>query len=71
MVYENIKNICEKKSISISALEEKAGLGNGTIGKWKSGGASPTINSLCAVANVLEVEVTRLLKGESNGKGRH
>lgn len=62
MIYENIKTICEKKSISISALEEKAGLGNGTIGKWKSGDVSPTIDSLCAVANALGIEVTKLLK---------
>lgn len=62
MVYDNIKSICERKSISISALEEKAGLGNGTIGKWKSGSVSPTIDSLCAVANALGIEVTKLLK---------
>ena len=62
MIYENIKNICEKRSISISALEEKAGLGNGTIGKWKSGDVSPTIDSLCAVANALGIAVTKLLK---------
>lgn len=62
MVYENIEKICEKKNISISALEKRAGLGNGTIGKWKSGDVSPTIDSLCAVANALGIEVTRLLK---------
>lgn len=68
MIYTNIKEICEKKNISISALEEKAGLGNGTIGKWKSGGVSPTIDSLCAVANALEVKVTRLIKERNNAE---
>lgn len=62
MVYENIEKMCEKKGISISALEKRAGLGNGTIGKWKSGDVSPTIDSLCAVANALGIEVTKLLK---------
>ena len=64
MIYENIKDLCKSKNMSVSAVEEKAGLGNGTISKWKSDGASPTINSLCAVANVLEVEVTKLLKND-------
>ena len=60
MIYENIKNICEKRSISISALEEKAGLGNGTIGKWRT--AEPSIKNIKAVAATLGVAVSTLLK---------
>lgn len=60
VIYDNIKALCDKKKINISTLEKKAGLGNGTIGGWKT--ASPTLSSLQAVAKVLNVKVSTLLK---------
>lgn len=59
-VYDNIKVICDKKKISICELEKKAGLGNGTIGGWKT--ASPTLTKLQAVADALGVKVNKLLQ---------
>lgn len=55
MLYEKIKKLCEEKGISISALEEAAGLGNATIQGWKS--SIPSIKSLLAVSKVLEIDV--------------
>jgi transcriptional regulator with XRE-family HTH domain len=60
MVYDKIKALCEKKKISICALEKKAGLGNGTISGWKDG--SPTLDKLQAVAKALNVKVSKLLE---------
>ena len=60
MIYDNIKAICDKKKLSISALEKMAGLGNGTIGGWKT--ASPTLSNLQAVAKVLKVKVSKLME---------
>ena len=59
MVYEKIKEICDKKKISISALEKMAGLGNGTIGGWRT--KSPTLDNLQAVANALGVKINKLI----------
>lgn len=59
MIYDKIKILCDKKKISIAALEKAAGLGNGTIGGWKT--SSPTVEKLQAVAKVLGVEVSKLL----------
>lgn len=59
-VYDNIKTICEKKGISIRALEIEAKLGNGTISKWNN--ASPNINNLKAVADILKVKIEKLLE---------
>lgn len=59
MIYEKIRNLCEKKGISVYALEKSAGLGNGTIGGWKT--SSPTLDKLQSVANVLEVEISVLV----------
>ena len=59
MIYNNIKKLCVEQNISISQLEREAGLGNGTVGGWKT--ASPTIDNLQAVAKVLKVKVEKLL----------
>lgn len=56
MVYEKVKQVADEKKIRISALEKKAGLGNGVIGKWRK--SNPRIESLKAVAKVLEVKVS-------------
>lgn len=60
MIYENVKAICEKKGLTIMALEQKAGLANGTVGGWRV--SIPTSISLQKVASVLEVAMEDLLK---------
>lgn len=60
MIYKAIKDICKEKKTSVTEVEKKAGLGNGTISKWDN--SSPTINNLEAVAAVLGVKVTTILK---------
>lgn len=60
MVYDNIKNLCIKKKISITELEKKAGLGRGAIGKWKT--YSPTVSNLEKVATALGVSISTLLR---------
>lgn len=59
MIYDNIKKLCKEIDISISQLEKEAGLGNGTISGWKK--SMPRIDSLQAVAAVLNVNVEKLL----------
>ena len=48
MLYNNIKNVCKIKGISISSVEKMANLSNGTICKWNK--SSPTVDNLQAVA---------------------
>lgn len=62
MIYENIEKLCAKRGISVKALESAAGLGNGTIGKWKNPSYSPSLLSLQKIANALGVTVQTLLK---------
>lgn len=59
MVLTHIKEKCKEKGLSIFALEKKAGIGNGTIARWDT--SSPTLDSLQAVAKVLECTVDELL----------
>lgn len=60
MIFEKVKRLANEKGISISALEKEAGLGNGVIRKWKT--SSPNVDSLKAVAMVLDVKVSKLLE---------
>ena len=60
MLYENIQNIASEKNISIAELEKRAGLSNGTIGKWRD--SMPKIDSLIKVAKVLDMSLSVLTK---------
>ena len=62
MIFDNIKTMCEERGMSISALERKAGLGNGTISGWSE--SSPRLEKIMAVANVLGVTIEDLIKKE-------
>lgn len=62
MVYENISRLCEKKGITIKQLEEKAGLKNGAVGKWRT--HSPTVKNLQKVAEFFGVTINYLLREE-------
>lgn len=64
MIYKNVKALADKKGLSIAELEKKAGLSNGTIGKWIE--SSPKVNSLVKVANVLGVGINKLVNGPVN-----
>lgn len=61
MIFTNISELAEKKGLSHSEIERRAGLSKGTISKWKT--SSPTVDSLTAVAKVLDVAVEVLIKG--------
>ena len=60
VIYENIKNLCDKKGISIAALEKACGLGNATIRGWVD--SSPRVDRLKPVADYFGVSIDDLLK---------
>lgn len=60
--YERIKELCESKGITVSALERKAGLKPNTIKRWAE--SRPMADPAWAVANALEVSMDFLLKDE-------
>lgn len=62
MLYTRIKDLCEKRQISIRKLENDCDLSNGCIAKWKT--AQPAAASLYKVAKRLDVSVEELLEAE-------
>ena len=58
-----IRELCEKKSISIRKLESELGFSHGTIGVWDK--SRPSIDRVEAVANYFGVSVDYLLGRET------
>lgn len=65
-VYDNIVEIAKRRKMTLVQIEEEAGLGQGIITKWKNG--NPTLGNLTAVANVLHVKVSTLVKEQQKGE---
>lgn len=59
-MYNKIKDLCDKKGISITTLEKEVGLSNGSIGKWKE--STPKVDSLKLVADYFKKTVDYFLK---------
>lgn len=61
-MYDKVKAIAAKKNMSIAEVEKKAGLSNGTIGKWREAkGTGIRFESIRAVAAALEVNIEELI----------
>ncbi len=60
MIYEKIRQLCDKEKISLPKLEQTLEFGNGTITKWKT--SMPSVDKLKKVADHFDVTVDELLK---------
>lgn len=61
MITDNVRRLCREHDISIFALENATGVGNGCICRWDK--RPPNITSLNKVAEFFGVTVDSLLKG--------
>ena len=59
-VYDTVKRKADDAGISISALEVKAGMANGTIAGWRTG--RPYAETLKKVAEALKVTIDELME---------
>lgn len=60
LIFKRVKEMAEKKGISVSELEANCNIGNGTISKWKN--SSPTITNLKKVADYFDVPIEYFLE---------
>lgn len=60
MLYDKIKNIAERKNISIYRIEKDLDLSNGSIRKWNS--SIPLSQTLKKVADYLNVSIDKLME---------
>lgn len=54
-----IEALAKQKGVSIQKAEKEAGLGNGTIGKWKN--ASPRVDKLKKLSDYFGVSIEELI----------
>lgn len=66
MIYDNVKSLCDEQGLTIMALEQKAGLSNGAVGRWRT--HNPGAIYLKKAADALGVSVDKLLEGVDVGK---
>ncbi|MBE8862572.1 helix-turn-helix domain-containing protein [Enterococcus faecium] len=59
MLFERVKELCKKRGISISELENRIGFGKNSIYKWKT--QSPKVETLQKVADYFHVSTDYLL----------
>lgn len=62
MVYDNVIKYCEEKKLSISAFEQKCGLSNGLVGKWREKNFQPSIDTLQKIVLATNVPISEWLK---------
>lgn len=60
--YERVTELIKSKGMTIAEFERKAGLSNGSVGKWKIN--RPLMSTVEKVAEALEVNPVELLKEE-------
>lgn len=61
MVYEKVKELCEKNNITVSRLEKNLKFGNCTILKWKD--SSPSFEKIKMVADYFNVSIDYFVEG--------
>lgn len=61
MVYNNVIEYCSKNNMSISAFEEKCGLSNGLVGKWKEKGYEPSVSTLQKIESATKIPIKKWL----------
>lgn len=61
-IVERIKSLCENQGITISFLEKKLGLGNGTIRRWDN--TLPSGSKLNDTAKYFNVSIDYLVNGK-------
>lgn len=64
MFYETLKEICDKKKTSPSAVCLALGMSKSNVTEWKAG-RSPKLDTVIEIANYLGVSATRFLPKKS------
>lgn len=60
MLYDNIKQLCFQKKISVGSIEKALKFSNGSICKWNDN--EPSIRKVQKVADYLGVPIEKLLR---------
>lgn len=63
---ERILNLIESSGLSDAAFCHELSLGNGIIGKWRSGKQKPSLDAVIKIANYFNTSIDYLVTGTDN-----
>ena len=63
-IYEKIVEECKKQEITIAELERRAGLSNGTVGKWAADPEGIRLKSISLIARALDIPILYLIENQ-------
>lgn len=58
-MYEKVKELCDVRGISVTALEKELGLSNGSVSKWAV--STPRVDNAMKVASYFGVTIAELI----------
>lgn len=67
-LYDVVTKYADDMNVNISTLEREAGLGNGSINRWKDNKSSPSIKTLDKLSDYIGIETWRLLREARSDK---
>ena len=69
MLYDAIKALCQKKGVTVGALEKELRFSNGLVSKWNE--SEPTVGNAKKVADFFAISLEELLSmaGEKTNAG--
>ena len=59
-MYQKVRELCEKRGISVRSLEKELGFSNGSVSKWET--SVPGFDKAVKVANYFNVPVSELME---------
>lgn len=62
MVYNNVIEYCNKNNISVMQFEQKCGIANGLVGKWKDKNYEPSISTLQKISTATGIPFAEWVK---------
>ena len=62
MIYQKVKDYCEKKNITISKFESMWGIGNGTVRLWEDDKNLPRVSTLQKMEKATGIPVKKWIE---------
>lgn len=63
MICDKVEEYCRTAGLTIARFEKLCGIGNGTIGKWRKHGATPSIATLIKLENATGIPIYMWIEG--------
>lgn len=67
LIHRNIAHLRAQRGLTLSGLAERSGIAKSTLSQLESGEGNPTVDTLWAIANALDIPFGQLVDGNAEG----